>query len=737
MYNICVHLKSILSGLIPDDALKREIGYLVTTSDQTFLDLCHDYNVVASHLLQDVPLNGDETKFIKMQKFSIRDDRPLTGNAQPGVVRPFLQMVTNSEILNAISSLAPSPRRDKALASVMKLKTGRSIPGPSRAQIGDIYSSITDMPKIEHKQLNLVQTEIPLFIKRFLDSRQFLYELPREYTTLVGICANPDKMSLAEYTDEDGINHIRRMKRNQLVNYNSNLILRDPRVNSIITQDPDSIISSCYVGTEVRNGKFHITDLLDRELPVGYISVINEPGGKLRVVANPCLWYYCASSPLGSFMRNCNSSWSVQGVDSHEETVKFLSKKLASFKGKRRFYSVDMKNFTDRLPYDPVQRIILTELEKEGLIRSSDLAIMDIICHGEYQFQRTTVRYGAGTPQGTAPSFPLCSFTNGMVAAIAYKLSHHKDWTEINLNRLPFRIIGDDIVLWDDLTADTYKYLMTGLGVVVSQDKCMTSTHYCEMCSKIISAEGIYPQKKIMRREDKTYTPLQTVASRIEYYSDFPDETILQTFIEESELPADLVSLIQTVPKPYGLGPQLDEIMTNVVKGVPVDTVQLLTLTEHLRSALADSHSLRLGDVQAIFDRTDLYPSMDYEVVGDESDVVFHKESSKKPIFHSLERDFKDLSAMLYKALATNSALPDTSRESVASAINRVNSLTGSPREDLLIKKEAPASLTTSRTHPNLLDRCANIIGVNAPDGIPSEHSSKEVHRHETQVHER
>lgn len=666
-YNLCTHLKALFSGLIPDDALARRIGWINSLPDDLFYAYCKDIRYAVGCFLQNRVIEENSLKVVRCGKFRLSDEQLEDGQLR-------LIPETSDILLNTVFSLSSSPTRDSYLAAMMKLKTGRSTPATSRSEIDDIYASITQPPNWDIDLVQQVQREIGPFLDRFFRPRAFLKDVPREYVTLIGVFANPEKMSYVSLDGRNDATRYRRVTRNQITAYNCIRFLRDPRVRKLIELDPDSVISSVFTGVDVRNGRFHFDKPETGPQDIGYISIIPEPGKKLRVVANPNLFLACASNALGKFLKSCNSSWSVQGVDSHEGTTQFISNKLRECQANkpRTFYSVDMKNFTDRLPYEGLQREILVNLGSKGLIKPFDIEVMDIICHGSYQFQGSSISYGAGTPQGTQPSFPLASFANGMVASIAFKWAHNLAWDRINLNRIPCRVIGDDIVIWDTPTNEAYRRIMKGLGVVCSEDKCITSMHYAEMCSKLISPDGIYQQKKILRREDKEFTPLQTIASRMDYYATLSEE-VLSNYLDSSGIPSELITLINSVPRPYGRGSDIKDILSKVTLNQQISNIELDTLVGHLASIINEVDGLSLGDLKEIFERKALFPQMEYEERELETSPK-RESSSADPLLISLQQDFRDMEKELFKLYPYDVA-PDTSREQTAGLIKTLNNL--------------------------------------------------------------
>lgn len=709
---LCVHLKSLFSGLIPDDELQREIGRLINMDDAHFLDLCADIRyAIGEHLVQ-LPLNDADYKILRVR--NPEGNIPLLSFTRNSIDN--FHQITDEPLLNAAFKVYSSnPDHGlKLISGLMKLKTGRMIPGPSRSDEDKIFHSINDLPSQNLDTVKEIQKEIAPFMDRFLSTRGFIYESQREYKPLISVFGNVNKRS---YVNLEHRNMT--VPRSEVTAYNISWSLKDPRVYKAINRDPDSFISSVVTGAEVCQGKVSLDEPLSDELSVGYIATINEPGHKLRVVAVPNLLLACASAPLGKKLKELNSSWTVQGVDSHEQTVEFIHNHMKVDRDYLLVYhSIDMKNFTDRLPYEGLQRLVLENLRDKGLIRTFDIDIMDIICHGRYQYNKTFVQYGAGTPQGTEPSFPLCSFTNGMVAAIAFKHATRLEWKDINLNKLPCRVIGDDIVIWHDDTARKYKTFMRDLGVEISQDKCIDSPDVAEMCSKLISPFGIYQQKKIIRREDKLdcngQESLLTIASRMDYYHKIDDST-LRRYIQNASVGDEDVLTILSAPRPIGgMGSDYREVMRKVLNSEPVTYIEAQALLDRMHSSLTGNKVPSRSSFFVLNDRKSLLPDVSYQLVKDPyENINTHRKPS--PLLESLVRDFRTYSDELYKAGQKSfDLIPDTSRDKIAHAISVTKRLAPKAIEDMDKAFQSTVDeLTRRKSSLNLLDRWTRKSGIN------------------------
>lgn len=416
-------------------------------------------------------------------------------------------------------------------------------------------------------------------------------------------------------------------KRDSLLAYNLDYILRSPQVRELYNKDPDTFIAYAFTGVKAKGSSIDFKDyplIDDKIIPLGRIIALPEPGIKFRVVNQPHLLLNSLSVNLGEKLKRINSSWVVQGVYSHSKCVEDIRQVIIDIYKPNdlgpEIHSIDLKNFTDRFPYKGFQSVILDELVLNGFISKFDKSVMDFICEAKYLFldRDETIAYGVGTPQGTYPSFPLASMANGMLLYLAATKVLGRD---VLFEDIPGRIIGDDTVIWNTQVADLYCHYVEGLGVEISRTKSIQSRYCAEMCSKIIHHLGIFEQKKLI--------PIDTVSSFIsnfEYYGD--------ALIELSSESQSLICELRQIPKPYGLGRDLSELLKSQTE---MTYHEELFLTYYMVNLLKDYIPEALStssDFEIISARQELLPKIK---IG-ETTIILNKAIKQVsiPIFRSL-----------------------------------------------------------------------------------------------------
>jgi len=137
------------------------------------------------------------------------------------------------------------------------------------------------------------------------------------------------------------------------------------------------------------------------------------------------------------------------------------------------FYSLDLSSATDRFPV-LLQEIILSKIigiEKAGAwkrIMSQELRIPG----GSY------IRYGVGQPMGAYSSWAIFTLCHHIVIQYSAFLVGKPTWFD------GYRILGDDIVIFDKEVADQYKEIIHSLGVDISEAKSHVSKDTFEFAKR-------------------------------------------------------------------------------------------------------------------------------------------------------------------------------------------------------------------------------------------------------------
>lgn len=105
-----------------------------------------------------------------------------------------------------------------------------------------------------------------------------------------------------------------------------------------------------------------------------------------------------------------------------------------------------------------------------------------------------------GQPLGLYPSFA------------SFALAHHSVVRGIHLqlgkDKFRYRLLGDDIVIWDDEVAHAYRKLMTSLGVAISEAKSLVSASSCEFAGALITCDDVLYAPKFKPWNDNSFMEL-------------------------------------------------------------------------------------------------------------------------------------------------------------------------------------------------------------------------------------
>jgi len=114
------------------------------------------------------------------------------------------------------------------------------------------------------------------------------------------------------------------------------------------------------------------------------------------------------------------------------------------------------------------------------------------------------LKWTVGTPLGLYPCFALFALAHhALVRGICVRLGRRD---------FPYRILGDDIVIWDDSVAEEYQRMMSALGCPIAMDKSLDSPHVAEFAGRVILANVIlHGQKYREGSNDNSF--LETVKS--------------------------------------------------------------------------------------------------------------------------------------------------------------------------------------------------------------------------------
>jgi hypothetical protein len=142
------------------------------------------------------------------------------------------------------------------------------------------------------------------------------------------------------------------------------------------------------------------------------------------------------------------------------------------------YYSFDLTAATDRFPLE-FQRLVLSAVVNDEQYSTS---WAELISDRDFYVPWTDglVRYQCGQPMGAYSSWAVFALAHHVVVRIAAKRAG------LNPSFCSYALLGDDIVLTNDLVAKEYLNIMSQLGVSISESKTHVSSDTYEFAKRWI-----------------------------------------------------------------------------------------------------------------------------------------------------------------------------------------------------------------------------------------------------------
>lgn len=230
---------------------------------------------------------------------------------------------------------------------------------------------------------------------------------------------------------------------------------------------------------------------------VGRVSFIQEPGYKLRAVANPNRVHQLALEPLKTAL------WSVLARLSNDCTydqMKGVHKVQGWLQAGRRVHCVDLSDATNNFPLSLQLRVASDTLGSEW---SSYLQYFEYCAKGPWRVkdpelnQDREIRWSKGQPLGLGPSFGIFALAHHAVVKTALGKSRDAGSDYV--------LLGDDIALVGDSFHKEYLDLLGGLGCPVSVNKCLSSQKAAEFAGKVVTRDTIFQPYKWKETSDRSF----------------------------------------------------------------------------------------------------------------------------------------------------------------------------------------------------------------------------------------
>lgn len=281
-----------------------------------------------------------------------------------------------------------------------------------------------------------------------------------------------------------------------------------------------------------------------KEPVVGSIGFIQERGMKLRSVASPIRLYQVAFSKLKNWLLEVSRTtlpWDC--TFDQGRGVRWAKRKLSQGVVLHAF---DLSNATDTVPLEDqiaLLKLLGPQPGKHGY--DEFIAMVDFfkeVSRARWRFPakgqtREYLTWTKGQPLGLGPSFSLFSITHGL-RLLQLALDNGLDQTS-------FVVLGDDVIVIDQLAIAYAEFLDNVWGCDVSVEKTISSSRLSEFASRLITKDGRIPASKFPQ------------GHRL-YSSQAPIDVLWRFGKKALELvpsrKREYVMLLSSLPKPYGLG---------------------------------------------------------------------------------------------------------------------------------------------------------------------------------------
>lgn len=226
-------------------------------------------------------------------------------------------------------------------------------------------------------------------------------------------------------------------------------------------------------------------DDLERNV-VGSIGFIQEPGFKLRTIANPFPIFQVLLSRLGNRVYDMLKSIPEDCTFDQERGIYEIQNAL---KSGVELVAFDLSSATDRFPAELTFKLL--EILK---FKERDIQLFRDLSRGLWTLPSgEEISWTNGQPLGVYPSFG------------AFALSHHL--VIQSLKPEFYRILGDDLVISKECYARALA-LYAHLGVPISMDKSIDSPLLTEFGGRIITSTEIISQPKWRVISDRSFIDL-------------------------------------------------------------------------------------------------------------------------------------------------------------------------------------------------------------------------------------
>jgi hypothetical protein len=231
----------------------------------------------------------------------------------------------------------------------------------------------------------------------------------------------------------------------------------------------------------------------DRQV-AGILAFLTKDGAaKVRTICLPIAECQVAMLPMHRALANSLRNVREDCTFDQEEGAAWAHEQLSQG---HTIHSVDLKSATERFPRDFQLAIARISGLSENWIKAFESfagAEFEIPSKEGEDFK--VLRYSVGQPMGLYASFPLLAFgQHGLIRLAAYNC--RRSWKNA------YRVLGDDVIINDDIIANEYRSLLQKYDIPVSEAKCIVSSQLAEFAGFVITRDGYHKGVKPSMKSD-------------------------------------------------------------------------------------------------------------------------------------------------------------------------------------------------------------------------------------------
>jgi len=217
---------------------------------------------------------------------------------------------------------------------------------------------------------------------------------------------------------------------------------------------------------------------------VGQLSAKKEAAGKVRIFALVDVWTQCVLKPLHDWLFEFLKTLPNDGTFDQYASVKRCMLKV---KISQRSFGYDLSAATDRLPIALQISILTSFFGGEFAGHWSKLLVGREYILNNKEFGTHSVKYSVGQPMGALSSWAMLAVTHHLIVQYCAKSTGRSRpgvWYD------NYEILGDDIILFDEVVARSYLAVMAGLGVGITLSKSVVSLNETIEFAKVTGYNG-------------------------------------------------------------------------------------------------------------------------------------------------------------------------------------------------------------------------------------------------------